>query len=49
MQAYTIVLLENVWEAKRCIMGDVQMVNTESAIAAALLTCYLGRMYFGMK
>lgn len=42
-------LLENVWEAKRCIMGDAQMVNTESAIAAALLTCYLGRMYFGMK
>ena len=30
-------------------MGDVQMVNAESGIAAALLTCYLGRMYFGMK
>ena len=42
-------LLENVWEAKRCIMGDAQMVNAEPGIAAALLTCYLGRMYFGMK
>ena len=42
-------LLENVWEARRCIMGDAQMVNAEPGIAAALLTCYLGRMYFGMK
>ena len=28
------------------IMGDVQMVNAEYGIAAALLTCYLGGMYF---